>query len=362
MARILHLVAYDHRRGAETFACELAEHFRGSGHDVRVVALASSESDRPLPIEVAGTSRRDPRGMARVGSAVRWSEVVVSFGSTSLLVGAAMARAFGRPFLYRTIGDPSVWGRVRFADVRIGAPARSAARVIALYPGSAQEFARRHHVPERRIAVIPRGVPAERFVPASTGEATAARAALGLAEDRRWLALVGALSAEKDPLLAVETVRALPDDVGLVVAGDGPLAAETRETAGDLGDRVRFLGVTDDVATVYAATDALILPSRTEGVPGAAIEASLSGLPVVATDVGGVASVVIDEVTGRVLGSPTGAELAEAALDAFDHREQWGEAARRHALARFTMDVVGRRWDELLRTVLAESRQRRTSA
>ncbi len=360
MARILQLIASDHRRGAETFAHQLAGELGVLGHDVRVVAISGDGNG--LPVEVAGRSRSDVRGLRRIVDAARRSDVVVGSGSTTLLVGAAAARAARRPFVYRSIGDPSIWGQVRLAGLRVGVPARSAARVVTVFPEATETFRHRYRVPAARLATITNGVPAAQFQPASPREAAAARGRLGLDPGRRWVGLVGALSPEKDPLLALRAVHHLDADVGLVVAGGGPLADEVRSAASDLGDRVRLLGVTDDVTGVYAAIEALVLPSRTEGVPAVAIEAALCGLPVVATAVGGVPSVVVDGATGRLLHEPDPAELASATADALVHRDRWGVAARRHALDRFTMDVVGRRWDELLREVLAESRQRRTSA
>ena len=360
MARILQLIASDHRRGAETFAHQLAGELETLGHDVRVVAISGDGTG--LPVEIAGRSRRDLRGLRRIVDAARWSDVVVGAGSTTLLVGAGAAKSARRPFVYRSIGDPSIWGQVPLADLRVGLPARSAARIVTVFPEATETFRRRYRVPTSRLTTITNGVPAAPFHPAVRQDTAAARARLGLAPGRRWVGLVGALSPEKDPLLALRALSRLDDEVGLVVAGGGSLDDEVRMAASELGDRVRLLGVTDDIGSVYASIDVLVLPSRTEGVPAVAIEAALCGLPVVATAVGGVPGVVVDRSTGRLLHEPDDAELAAALTDAFDHREQWGEAARRHALDRFTMDVVGRRWDELLRTVLAESRQRRTSA
>ena len=88
---------------------------------------------------------------------------------------------------------------------------------------------------------------------------------------------------------------------------------------------------------------------------------SLSEVPVVATAVGGVPSVVVDGVTGRLLRQPAPAELALAIREAMVHHDDWGRAARRRALQRFSMDEIARQWDTLLRDVLAESGQRRTS-
>ena len=348
MTRILHLVAGNHRRGAETFAVELAEHHRGVGHDVRGVAVTDSGVAYTLPVEVAAAHRADPRGAARILAAARWSDVVVSFGSSSLSIGSFAARHTRRPFVYRQIGDPSVWGQVRWSNLRIGTPARSARTVVALYPGAADTLVRLYGLDRDSIRIIPRGVPEDRFHPATDAERTAALSQLGLNPDRRWVAYVGALSPEKDPLLAVDAVEHLADDVGLVIAGGGPLQGEVVERAAPLGPRVQVLGVIDDVRPVYSAADALVLPSLTEGIPGAALEASLCELPVVAFGVGGVPSVVLDQRTGRILDERTPTALAAGIGEALAQRSKWGPVARSHCLEHFSMRSVGQAWERMI--------------
>jgi len=355
MARILHLTASNARRGAETFAYELADHLRGAGHEVRVMCVVGADLPNALPIEVAGSQRRSPRTFRNVLDAARWSDMVVSFGSISLQSAASATTLARKPFVYRNIGDPAVWGSIPGADLRIGLPLRRARHVVALYPGAADELARRYRIDPASITVIPRGVDADQYQPVTGPERVAARAELGADPDRRWLLYLGALSTEKDPLAVVEVVRRLPDDVGVLVGGTGPMADEVAAAAAPYGDRIRLLGVIQ-ARTGLAAADALLLPSRTEGIPGAAIEASLSGLPVAATDVGGTSSVVLDGRTGRVVPAEDYDALAEAALDVLEHAETYGAAARAHCSAEFSMANVGQRWEGVVDRVTATRR------
>ena len=344
MARILHLTASNARRGAETFAYELADHLRGVGHEVRVMCVVGADLPNALPIEIAGTKRRSPRTFRNVLAAARWSDMVTSFGSISLQSAASATTLARKPFVYRNIGDPSVWGNIPGADLRIGAPLRRARHVVALYPGAADELVRRYRLDHDGITVIPRGVDADQYLPVTGPERVEARAALGADPDRRWLLYLGALSTEKDPLAVVEVVKRLPEDVGILVGGSGPMADEVARAAAPFGDRIRLLGVIP-ARTGLAAADALLLPSRTEGIPGAAIEASLSGLPVAATDVGGTSSVVLDGRTGRVVAAGDYDAMAEAALDVLAHAETYGAAARAHCSAEFSMTKVGALWE-----------------
>lgn len=362
MARILHLIASNHRRGAETFAVELGEHLRIAGHEIRVLAVQGTDGPGRLDVEIAGRGRWDPRALVRVTSGARWADTVVSFGSTSLMLGAAAAWSTRTPFVYRNIGDPSVWGRARFADLRIGVPVRSASRVVALYPDAAGTLIHRYRVRPERIRVIPRGVPADHFRPATMPERARACAALGLDPTLDWVAYVGALSPEKDPLLAVAALDELPDRVGLVVAGSGPLESEMRAAASSRGSRCHLLGSVDDVRPVYASSSALVLPSHTEGIPGSAIEAGLAGLPVVAFRVGGVGSVVEDGVTGRLVDVRTPAAVAHAILQVLEPHTDLGKAARQRCEQIFSMTSVGADWVKVHEDLAASRSGVRTGA
>ena len=89
--------------------------------------------------------------------------------------------------------------------------------------------------------------------------------------------------------------------MAVLIAGDGSQRAKLDAQASDLGlgaRMVRFLGVRDDIPDLMAAADAFVLPSRWEGLPMVLLEAASAGLPVVATDVGGNAEVVVDQETG----------------------------------------------------------------
>ncbi|GIU89482.1 MAG: hypothetical protein KatS3mg010_0581 [Acidimicrobiia bacterium] len=120
------------------------------------------------------------------------------------------------------------------------------------------------------------------------------RESLGLADGEIVVGTVANLRANKaypDLLAAASAVVAATPDVTFLAVGQGPLEQELRAlhaTLG-LGDRFRFLGYREDAVAVMAAFDVFCLASRFEGLPVALMEALALGLPVVATDVGGVA-------------------------------------------------------------------------
>jgi glycosyltransferase involved in cell wall biosynthesis len=164
------------------------------------------------------------------------------------------------------------------------------------------------------------------------------RAILGIPLEGPLVAMASRLVAVKDPGMFLEAarlmVREMPE-VTFVVAGDGDLRAQVEQEASVLfGPRMRFLGWRDDVATVYRAADVVVLSSRHEGTPATLIEAAAAGRPVVATNVGGVSDVVIDEVTGLLVQAGDPAALASGTLDLLRDPQRaraMGLAGRRHA-------------------------------
>lgn len=169
------------------------------------------------------------------------------------------------------------------------------------------------------------------------------------------LLTVGRVDEEKNPLLLPEVVaRLVRDDARdwrLTVCGDGPLAEAVRRRAADLGveDRVDlrgFVSPSEGLRDLYRGADMFLHVSWTEGMPQVLLEAWAAGLPVVATDVGGVGAAVAPD--GGLLVPPGDADAAAAALrrlaDDDDLRAQVVAGglsrAREHTLEREAMRVA----------------------
>jgi glycosyltransferase involved in cell wall biosynthesis len=207
---------------------------------------------------------------------------------------------------------------------------------------------------------IPNARRSERFIGLDReAQARRLRDEIGLPPETVLIGLVGYLVDQKRPERAVELVAGLGDrgiDVHLVVAGTGPLAELVRERAGVLGvaDRVHMIGHRDDVPQVLAALDLLVLTSDDEGVPGIVIEAAMAGCPVITFPLGGVADVVADGVTGRVLGAASMSELigatAELVVDV-DRRRTMGAEARVRS-SRWAMENVAETYESELATLV----------
>ncbi|MFO0837245.1 MAG: glycosyltransferase [Phycisphaerae bacterium] len=120
--------------------------------------------------------------------------------------------------------------------------------------------------------------------PDDPAERQAARAVLGIAPETFALLWVGRLDPVKRVDAIVECAARLPSDAfEFLLAGDGPIRAALEAQASRSGARgVRFLGWRDDVSALFSASDVFVLPSETEGMPNAALEAMAAGVPLIA--------------------------------------------------------------------------------
>jgi glycosyltransferase involved in cell wall biosynthesis len=208
---------------------------------------------------------------------------------------------------------------------------------------------------EKKTLWVPNGVNTETFAPSPEREKL--RAKFGL-DKFVWLA-IGRIVPQKDYgnlLNAVSRLRR--KDFTVLIAGDGADRAAIEALAGklELTESVRFLGIRSDVADLMAASDGLVLASIFESLPMVLLEAQASGLPVVATKVGGVPDFVREGETGFLVPSRAPQELAEAmerlmSLPA-ETRDQMGRRGRVLVENEFSIKQIAAKWEEIYRSLL----------
>lgn len=195
---------------------------------------------------------------------------------------------------------------------RVSLPA--AFRLVAVCQAFARGFERLGVAPDRiRVqhnSVRPFARPTDEVV-------FGLRQSLGIGE-RRVVLSVGRLSGEKghaDLLraFAIGRERAMLENCCLVVVGDGPENEPLRRLSAQLGlaDAVHFAGHQRDVRPFYSLATMLALPSYSEGSPNVVLEAMAAGVPVVATAVGGVPEILINQVTGLTVPARDPAAMAD---------------------------------------------------
>ncbi|MEV0675601.1 glycosyltransferase family 4 protein [Actinosynnema sp. NPDC050436] len=172
----------------------------------------------------------------------------------------------------------------------------------------------------------------------------------------RRLVFVGLLVERKGlPVLLEALTGVMPDDAVLTVVGDGPLRGAAEEMARRLlPGRVAFLGFRQDVARLLREHDALVLPSLLEQQPLVVAEAMAAGKPVVATDTGGVAEMLVDGAGLAVPGDAADLALRLEHLFAHPDPGRWGRASAERARARFAPEVCAERHLALYRDLLAD--------
>lgn len=364
LVRILQVVSDNDRRGAQVFAADLGAALADRGHEVETVALhpgsgASAHPGARLDNPVLAASWPRPGGLRRLRSAMARVDVVVAHGSSTLPACALAGFGLRVPFVYRQISDPEVWTATRLRRARTRAFLRRAARVVALSEGNRAQLIEHLGVDPSLIRVIPTGVSAQAFPPTSPEGRPAARRRLDLPE-RPTALFVGSLSWEKGPEVAVEAVGRV-DGVGLMLVGEGP----DREALETLADRVAPGRVVfrSPVAVVHdylAASDLLLLTSRTEAVPAVVIEAGMAAVPVVAASVGAVPEMLLDGEAGILVEPGDVAafgDAVEALVRSPERAVGLGRRAHDRFVERYDIIVVAASWEAALED-LAETASR----
>ncbi|HEY7116915.1 MAG TPA: glycosyltransferase [Tepidisphaeraceae bacterium] len=265
-------------------------------------------------------------------------DVVHTHQLATLLYGGAAARLLRVPVVVHT-----EHGREPYAT-------RLKTRLLARVAGSfcnlfycltaemAGEVRAANVVAARKIRVIKNGIDVSRFLePPSDTEAV--RRSLGIPLDAPVIGTVGRLTEVKrqDVLIrAFSRVLGQVPDAHLVLVGDGPMLAELRGLAATLGivERVHFAGAQPSSAPFLHSMDVFALTSRSEGMPQAVLEASVVGVPVIASRVGGLPEVITDGETGLLFPSGDDTALASALVDLL------GDESRRRRLGAAALSRV----------------------
>jgi glycosyltransferase involved in cell wall biosynthesis len=219
-------------------------------------------------------------------------------------------------------------------------------------------YSERYRVPSSKIVNVGTAVRLDRFEGAVDRGRVRGEFSLGLGDFAA--VIVGRLHEAKGLEAAIGSVPMILErepTFRLVLVGTGPLeeALRIRASQERLGDTVIFAGRRDDVPEILGSADLLILPSESETAPLTVLEGMAAGLPVVATDVGGVAEAVEDGVTGFLVEPGDPRAIAEAVLRAAalpDRGAAMGSAARNVVRERFSTEAlvgtVERLYDKLL--------------
>lgn len=201
-------------------------------------------------------------------------------------------------------------------------------------------------VPSDKIRVIYNGLDLERFSTSGPNtDAAASQFGLPVGDGIKFVTLVANLrhSVKNVPMLlrAAKIVLEKQPNTHFVVAGEGELETELREMADELGvaENVHFLGRCTDVPALLAISDICVLTSTAEGFSNSIIEYMAAGKPIVATNVGGAAEVVVDGETGFLIASDDDKVLAAKLVELLSDSEmamKFGSEGRRVVSEKFS--------------------------
>ncbi len=348
--------------GAQRVLLMLAGWFHRQGYSVTAVFLYDKDglhqqwqAQSDFPIMNLDAWRKDGATLAKLPRLVRgmlrlWRllrarrpTVLMTFTHHSNLIGVPLAWLAGVPVRVashrgRIHGFPAWLARVHAAMVNSPLASCLVAVSAEVRRQSLEEGVR----PER-IVVIPNAVELPLVEP---GTRERLRAELSVSPDAGLVLAVGRLNAEKGQSLlleaAPEVLARCPRTV-FALAGDGPLRAGLEEQAARLGiaGQVRFLGVRVDVPALLSAADLFVLPSRSEGMPNALLEAMAAGLPVASFNVGGVGEVLAHGETGLLVPPADVGGLAAAMLALLEdeaQRRRLGASAAACMRAQYALD------------------------
>jgi glycosyltransferase involved in cell wall biosynthesis len=269
--------------------------------------------------------------------------IVHSHGARSNVYTRLAARLAGVPGVVSSVHNslldypvPPMRRRAYVALERLTSPL--ADRILPVSGAIAHDLVERYRIDRSRVTIVRNGIDADQFA----GESTAG-APLGLAGP--LIGVVARMTAQKAHgvlLDAMPLIRARVPRLGCLMIGDGVLRSALEERARRIGvaDACRFLGARNDVARLLAALDVAVLPSCSEGLPFAVLEAMAVGKPVVATRVGGLAEVIEDGVTGHLVPPGDAGALAAAIVSLLtdpDRARTMGQAAAHRVRTQFTL-------------------------
>ena len=354
---VIHIVNQMRPGGIETMVIDLVTKSR---HPSRIMSLEGTASgllenwtalasfadrleafDRPPRLDLKLVLR-----IARRFRALRPHTVFVH-RTNPLLYGGIAARLAGVPTVVHVEHD--VWHYQQPNRRRLVTVAAKLVRPLHFAVSQTIAATLSEMLPHQEVRVVPGGVDLARFGRVCRDEA---RKALGLPADIRVVGSVGRLEPVKGHKTLIEALPYLPDDMVVVVVGQGSEANGLKDRAATLGvaDRVRFLGHRDDVDRLMPAFDVFCLPSFSEGLPRVVMEAQAAGVPIVASDVGSVRQAV-DPDTGRLIAPGDPAALADT-LRALTLTEAAAASCRRFALDHFSIERMISTYDAM--TPLAE--------
>jgi glycosyltransferase involved in cell wall biosynthesis len=366
--RILHFIETGGLGGAERAAVDLASRLPKERFESELASLQAggwledSAKDLGIPFHLVPSGGsvdwRLIRGLIRLMHGGRFDLLQTHLMDSNFY--GAVSGFLGRfPVVAVEHGDAHHPGKIHIQKIKPKTIGHLADAWVAVSRFTRDALVRRFNVPEKKIRVIPNGIPMDVY---TTGGGKISRRDLGLPYDSFVLGAVGSLYPVKGHRYLIEAAARLAPSyprLHVVIAGSGGEEERLRDLARDLGvaERVHLLGRRRDVPDLLKAFDVFVLPSESEAHPLSLCEAMATGLPSVASNVGGVPEVIQDGRSGLLVPPKDVDALARAVKDLIESRElreRLGTRARERVRQEYSTERMLERYSDLYEEVLAK--------
>jgi glycosyltransferase involved in cell wall biosynthesis len=357
--------------GAETQLYQLAIRLKARGWSTKVISMLPPEAYvkelTEAGISVLSLNMRrgiaDPRAIFKLATILRYErpQILHAHMVHANLLARTSRLLVHMPVVICTAHSVDEGGKLREIAYRLTDPLCDLTTQVS--QAGLARYVQVGAVPPRKIRFVPNGIELEHFN-LMPGGRERLRADLGLPESFIWLA-VGRFEKAKDyPVLlqAFAQVQQQQPEVRLYIVGQGTLKQNMVELADALkiSQAVQFLGIRRDVANLMRAADGYVMSSAWEGLPMVLLEASASGLPIVATRVGGIPEIVIDGQTGFLVPPQNPPALAQAMLKMMalptGVRQAMGIQGRIYTQEHYGFDKILDEWEKIYENLIQRQR------
>ncbi len=350
--RILFLSTHFNTGGITSYLLTLSQGLVDHGHQVYVATSGGdcvSELERfgakHIPINIRTKSELSPKlylALPELKKIIRQNSIDIIHAQTRVTQVAAF-------FLFKMTGVPYVATCHGFFKPRFSRRIFPCwgERTIAVSEAVREHLCQDFKLKSEGVTLVPNGIDLKKFSVLDSQTKKEKRLEFNLGT-RPVIGIIARLSDVKGQDILI---RAIPKialqipEVKLMIVGVGKMEKELKDLVAQLKleDQVGFYPIVNQTAAMLSLFDIFVMPSRQEGLGLSVLEAQAAGLPVVASKVGGLPSLIEDGVTGLLVPPENPELLAEAILvllKNLDHAKQMGEKARAFVQNKFSADIM----------------------
>ncbi|MCO4100703.1 MAG: glycosyltransferase family 4 protein [Gemmatimonas sp.] len=349
------LIESDGPGGAESVVLALADGLRRRGAEVFPVGFSGGEGWLSGRLRLAGhavfqpkISRTAPIDLTLLWAMVRWVtrnkiDILHAHELTMGVYAGAVGALTRVPHIVTMHGGTYYASAPRRARALRWSATR-ASSLVGVAESTCEHLASNLHISRSTIELVPNGVEHR------PGSREKGRLSLGIGSSTKLLLAVGNLYAVKGHASLVAAAKLLaqrqdlpPWTIAIAGRGDEEQSLRSQIAAADLTSRVQLLGLRSDIPDLLAAADAWVMPSLSEGLPMALLEAMMAGCPTLCTSVGGIPDLIESGVSGWLVKPNEPEALAKAMatiLSNADTAAQVGERGRSLAVGRYGVELM----------------------